>query len=490
MKLKDRFKNIIDNLNPFNDILTERNIIPEKNDFVEKINNERLELYSTSERKVMNAYTQQIIEIIDSTFNGDKFFGSYGFTKNFTWVDYFTLRKRSIQLYKENPYVRGMVKRLIRNEINKGLNLEVNPIHELIGMSEDQAIAWAEEIEQDWNLWSKDGYLCDYYQLKSISQLTQDARQVALISGDCLVVLRISKITGLPCVQLIDGQHVVSPTGVPIAEGNIIKYGIEFDPIGKIVAYWINAKNAMTRVYETERIPAYGEKSGRRIAWLIYGSDKLLDEVRGEPIISCMLYMLKELDRARDAELRAATINALLPMFFKKTEKGPNIGMFGQGAVRNDTENLIDFDGNSKNWAVTKTIPGQVADTLPFGIEPVSFNTQRPNVNFGKFEEMIINVFAWMLEMPPEIARLLFQSNFSASRQANNELEIYLEYRYWKTGEEFLQPIYEEKLISSVQQGLLQAPGFLEVYRNYNKEWKKVNAWLNTELPSSTTTLF
>jgi capsid protein len=189
--------------------------------------------------------------------------------------------------------------------------------------------------------------------------------------------------------------------------------------------------------------------------------------------------MLRDLDRYKDAELRAAVVNAMLPMFIRKTEKTIGSTPFGAGAVKKTQETVTDSDGTQRKYNITQNLPGMVLDELQFGEEPVSFNTQRPNINYAKFEEAIINVFAWTLEMPPEIARLLFQNNFSASRQANNEFNVYLQYRFWKFGGEFLKYIYEEKTISSILKGEVKAPGFLEAY--LKKDWRVVNAWLNAE---------
>ena len=48
----------------------------------------------------------------NSLYDGSKFFGGFGDTQIFD-VDYWTLRKRSAQLFKENLYARGLIRRLI-----------------------------------------------------------------------------------------------------------------------------------------------------------------------------------------------------------------------------------------------------------------------------------------------------------------------------------------------------------------------------------------
>lgn len=420
--------------------------------------------------------TNYVGNIIDSIFNGDKFPGSFGPTKLFNWVDYWELRKRSAQLFKENTYARGMIRRLLRNEINTGLSAESNPISDIIGLTEDEASEWAEIRETDWNLWGNTSEQCDFLKKDTIGKIAENCRQTALVSGDCLVVLRINRITGLPMVQLIDGSNIRSPFGKTKHGNNRIVHGVELDSNDRHVAFHVSSwKDGK---FESKRIPATGEKSGRKIAWLVYGSDKKLNEVRGEPILAIALYMLKEIDRYRDSEQRAAVVNAMLPLFIKKTEKSNGGAGFGQGAIRKDEVVVTDSNGETREVNFASNLPGTVKE-MAYGQEPVSFNTQRPNVNMGKFEEIIINAIAWMLEIPPEIAKLLFQSNFSASRQANNEFNIYLQYRFKIFGDEFYQPIYKEHLISSVLLNQINAPGFIEAFRN-KKDWKVVAAWCNT----------
>lgn len=412
-------------------------------------------------------------DLLQQTFNGEKFPGSFGMTKDYSFVDYYTLRKRSVQLFKENAYARGVMRRLLRNEINSGLVLEANAIPDVIGITEQDATDWDQKSEQDWSLWGTDPLQCDYKKIDPIGKIAESCRQAALISGDCLVVLRMNQITGLPMVQLIDGEKIKNPIGKSANGKNRIVHGVELDKNDRHVAFWVSSfENGK---YKSKRIPAYGEKSGRKISWLVYGTDKRLDAVRGEPILALVLYMLKELDRYKDAEQRAATINGMIPMFIKKTQKGPGGGGFGQGAITKESLSVLQPDGSSRDLNFTSNLPGTVKE-MAYGEELDSYNTQRPNVNFGKFEEIIINTFAWCLEVPPEILRLLFTNSFSASRQANNEFNVYLQYRSVTFGNEFYQPIYKERLISAVLTNQLKAPGLIEAWRN-KRDWRIVGGW-------------
>jgi lambda family phage portal protein len=434
---------------------------------------------TTGEKTPMSdlTYAQDIFTDIH---DGSPFPGSFGGTKSFIWVDYWTLRKRSMELFEENPYAKGIMRRLVRNEINTGLSLEAAPIEKILGMTEDQAMEWGNDRETDWKIWTENPQICDWQKKRTFAELEEERRMTALISGDVLTVLRINPKTGLPAVDLIDGQYIQTPPGEKVRAGNKILHGIEIDKNKRHVAYWVQTTENGYIGTKYKRIPAWGEKSGRRLAWLSIGSKGLLDEIRGEPLLACMLYMMKELDRYRNSEERAALVNSLLPLFIKKTADTISTRPFSAGATRKAEVDVTQSDGSSKKWNIASMLPGTVIQDLAKGEEPVSFNTQRPNVNYVVFEDAILNVFAWVSEVPPETLKLQYKQNFSASRQANNEFNVYLKYRNWKNGKEFNQIVYQELTVQQTLIGDIQAPGLLEAWRD-PKKWKEFGAWINAE---------
>ena len=73
---------------------------------------------------------------------------------------------------------------------------------------------------------------------------------------------------------------------------------------------------------------------------------------------------------------------------------------------------------------------------------------------------------------------LRFQSNYSASRQANNEFEVYLSYTVKKNARRFCQPIYEEFVIQSCLNNQLNIPGLITAVFD-PAQWKIRSAWLS-----------
>ena len=405
-------------------------------------------------------------------FDGEKFFGGLG-AVNLQMIDYWSLRAWSSQLFNENPYARGIIRRLVTNEINTGLHPEPSPDESIIGVADESLNDWAEDVENRFTLWAKTPWLCDWAEQDSFGAIQRAARMEALISGDVLVVMRQSVATGLPAVQLIPGSLVQTPIG-DISDNNIT-HGVERDDRGRHVAYWIAQEDGTYK-----RLPAWGEKSGRKLAWLVYGTEKRLDDVRGQPLLALIIQSLKELDRYRDSVQRKAVINSILAMFIKKTQDKPGSLPFQAGAARKATATTTDGDGSTRQLGITRHVPGVVAQELQVGEEPVGFGSQGIDLAFGPFEEVIVQTMAWANEIPPEILRLAFSNNYSASQAAINEFKIYLNKVREDFGEKFCHPVYVEWLISEVLANKITATNLIASWRDLRRH-DEFTAWTSCE---------
>lgn len=424
----------------------------------------------------LSAYVGGLEGTTNTLYDGSKFYNGFGVTE-LQQTDYWTLRARSAQLFNENLYARGLIRRLVTNEIGPGLFPEAIPDESILGVAEDSLIDWTENVENRYGIWAKNPDVCDYKKCRTFGALQRVARLEALVCGDILVVNRFSSATKLPTVQLINGANVQTPIGtdLKLRNGHTINHGVELDKLGRVAAHWVKQKDMTFK-----RLPAFGEKSGRRLSWLLYGTDKRLDDVRGQPLLSIVLQSLKEIDRYRDSAQRKAVVNSILAMFIKKTDDKPGTLPATGGAVRRDAVTVSDSDGSTRNYNIANHIPGVVMEELQTGEEPVGFHSQGTDINFSLFEESIIQAVAWANEVPPEILRLAFSNNYSASQAAINEFKIYLNKIWTEFGETFCTPIYIEWLISETLLQKIIAPSLLEAWRRPN-QYDIFGAWTGVE---------
>ena len=431
-----------------------------------------------------NKYQAQMLDAIKHTWDGSKYPGNFGLTKILENIDYWTLRKRSVQLFTENPYAKGIIRRILRNEIHTGLTASANPIGAILWPDMDElkqaemAVKYGDLLSMQFELYANNYELFDFKKQLTFGEWQEMVRREALLCGDGVIISRVNKYTGLPTWDWVNGNNIRTPGNVKVAAGHRVVNGVELDEYGRHVAYYIQ-KIVDTKT-EFERVPVKGEKSGRQISWMIYGSEKRADEVRGEPLLACVLGMLKDIDRYKDAEVRAAVINALIAFTVQKDENTtigtrPTAGLQRPSVVPGGAAVAPERNGHQP---IQLMQPGTVFDDLAPGEKVVSYQTNRPNVNYAVFEGAILDAICWSLEIPPEIVKLRFTSSYSASRQANNEFEVYLKYRNFKNAKDFCQIIYEEFIIQSVLNNQLNLPGFITTCFDSTK-WRIKAAWLS-----------
>ena len=406
-----------------------------------------------------------------SSFTGEKFDGGFGVTELYD-MDYWTLRKRSAQLFRDNLYARGMIRRLITNEINTGLTLDCTPSEEMIpSMSEDELTAWSESVERMHHAYMEDARVCDFLGRNTGYQLERYIRREALIEGDVLCVLKFDKESGQDRLQVVSGSCVVNPTD---GRENV-ENGVETDPAGRHVAYWIEQADGTVL-----RQPAFGTSSNRRVAWLVYGCDKRYNENRGEPLLSIILQSLKEIDRYRDAAQRKAVINSLVAMYVTKENDKPGSRPLTAATTRRDNVPAKDSANPQRRNNYGAMNPGIVLDELQQGEDIKGFRPDGTDINFAAFESAIVVAIAWANEMPPEILQLQFASNYSASQAAINEFKMYLNLARSDFSAQLLKPWYKAFLYNELIARRIKADGLLAAW-NDKKQYPLFNAWVSSD---------
>ncbi len=427
-------------------------------------------------RKAAKSYVGGSFGFIDlfaaaSGYGGDKFNTGFGITKDFQVVNLKLLQFRSIQLIRENLYANALFSRLETAVINKGLTLNSAPMFDILGpkfnLSDEDLRKWSRNVEARFLAWSRDNSLVSWNKQYDFSKIQRLAYHTAHLSGDCLVIITLNK-SGLPVIKLVDGFHVSNPFKRPNT-GNRIVHGVEIDKNGNEVAYWVekgaNPDNlkpqqlSATSLLGHVRVPAFARGKRRRRAWLIKLTQQRIDDVRGMPLLALILQNINEIGKYMDSEQRAALVNSYLAMTRNRDPKqGAAAGGFRRRSPLRVTQKETETAGTVQ---FEQQQPGLFLANLAQDEKVESFDTKRPNDNFGSFLEASLKPVAYANEIPPEKFFMEYGNNFSASRQADLDFKSVADKKGFDFARQLNDPVYVELLTGEVLNGSIVAPGYV-----------------------------
>jgi len=139
-----------------------------------------------------------------------------------------TLRRQSRDMARRNPWATNAIDTYVGNSIGSGI--VPNPRHP------DPAVR--KLLQQAWLRWTDEADasgLTDFYGLESL------ACRGTIESGECIARLRARRLEdGLSVplqIQLLEPEHLPLTKNEDLPNGRKIRWGIEFDPIGRRQAY-------------------------------------------------------------------------------------------------------------------------------------------------------------------------------------------------------------------------------------------------------------
>lgn len=216
-----------------------------------------------------------------------------------------TIRDRSRQAIRNDGWAKGTIDKLVTNIIGTG----VKPL------SKAEDANFRRAVQELWLRWTDesdaDGLL-DFY-----GQQAQAVR-AWLEAGEVFIRLRPRLPTdGLSVpfqVQVLEPELCPYTHNVTLPGGNKVRAGVEFDKIGRRVAYWFHPSRPGDLqdfdASELRRVPA---------AAVIHLFDPLRPgQIRGLPHLTQALIKLHELDKFEDATLLRSQIANLFAGFVKR----------------------------------------------------------------------------------------------------------------------------------------------------------------------------
>lgn len=387
-----------------------------------------------------------------------------------------TLRDRSADLAINTPVGTAAINTSTTHTVGAGLNVFPKPKFQILGISAEDARAWARKVRAEFDLWA-DSKDCDIYRKNNLYDMQSIAYQGYLTDGDSFAAFRRKPATpDMPYtlrLQLIEGNRVSNPlttstyaTGDPTGvealnsdNGNRILNGVEIDTDGAIVAYWVSnqvpGEPVSSLLTTWARVEAYGKRTSIPNVLQI-SNDTRPEQYRGVPYLAPVIETLKQVYRYTNAELTSAIIKSYFALFFTEavTNSGSLNDMLADNGVDDPTEPVVDVSEYNLG-------PGTL-NALPKGVDVKSVDASNAQSTFEVFSTQLIKQVGAALNQPYEVLMKNFNSSYSASRAAM--LQAWEEYKLRRKwfARDFCQPIYEVWLMEAVATGRIEAPGFFD----------------------------
>jgi capsid protein len=430
-----------------------------KEDFIEK----PIEPESNSDSRFEN-YGMNY-PIITKKFDGEKTPGELGVIID-SVPDYQRLRLRAYDAEIKTDLVKIITSKFFKWVIGSGLKLQAEPNKTFLAL-EGVEENWQElqkNIEARFSVYSKSNY-ADFSRMNNLHYKAMETYKTAFLGGDCLVVCRVEDLN--LNVQVIDGQHVKQPDINDVEKakerGNHVKHGIEFNERGEHIAYYVYTISKDFGLGDFERIAVYGEKSKRKLAWMVYGEKNRVDHVRGIPAITQILEKLNKLDRYTEASV-------------SKAEQGANVVYSIEHDVFSSGENPIDkkldqklkFSGAVQDgYALADGLANRIVETtsnqvfnMPNGAKLKTFTGTTDN-NYEAFSKSVFNSLCASVDIPPEVALQMYNSNYSASRAAINSWGYIIGIHRENASNDFYKPVYKLWLEVEILKNKINLPSYI-----------------------------
>lgn len=223
-----------------------------------------------------------------------------------------TLRTRSHDIVRKNPYALNAIEAIVSNCIGTGIKPQ----------SKANNAEFRKAVQELWLKWTDESdaaEVCDFYGLQAL------VLRSVIECGECFVRIKIDKRNAtVPLrLQVLEAEHLDSSKECRLSNGNVIRSGIEFNKNGKKVAYYLYKEHpgdSYFSVKESIRLPAHE---------ILHIYRPLRPgQIRGEPWLSNVLLKLHELDQYEDAELVRKKTAAMFAGFVTRLD--PDSEIFGE----------------------------------------------------------------------------------------------------------------------------------------------------------------
>jgi lambda family phage portal protein len=364
-----------------------------------------------------------------------------------------TIRGRCRDTVRKNPWAISAVQKSVSNVVGGG----IKPQSQAPGV-------YKAKIQDLWNQSYPEldaaGRL-DFYGLQALAwRSTLEGGEVIARVRPRLAVDRLAVPIQL---QILEAEHMPEFYNMQLANGNVVRAGIEFNQIGQRAAYWLYREHPGDRALflQDNLIPVRVPAMSNGTANVIHMYPLLRPgQMRGLPWLTSVLTRLYEIDQFEDATLVLQKVQALFAGFITKT--GTEDNLIGEMNSPVDANGSVDL----------QLEPGILQALLPG--ESIVFSDPKSNSNFNSFMAACLRAIAAGLGLTYEqLTGDMTGVNYSSARVALLEFRRLCEqYQRQIMVFQFCQPFFNAWLDAAVISGALTLPGYAQNPRPYrNCDW-------------------
>lgn len=419
-------------------------------------------------------------------------------------IDHYRMRQNARKSWHENSGTRALVDRFADTVVDTGLKLEPSPMADILGITQEDAERWSENVGQRFHLWanSKESDYTgtnNFYQNQWLYEIFQQR------DNDMFIRFHYTKSGGNQNplqTQFIDpdqvrGDAFSNTFWAQYSSTNSVD-GIIRDERGREVGYKIAVQQTDGKIKFVE-VPKYGGRSGRIM--MIHGyRPEYAGQGRGYSLIGHALQALQGLGDFTEAHIIQAINQSSVAFTVESSSDNPATNPFAgmsrvpagysppipataTGTAQEQIEKEAEI---SPEYTPIPDIENRVPGSMGvFNMEGrqrlVPIQAKAPSDTFETFTNSFLAHLAASRSMPVEVLLMRFNSNYSASRGAL--LLFWRVCQIWRDemASDFLNPVYEAWLGGEIAAGRIRAPGWSDPV--LRAAWLNCN-WIGAPMPN------
>jgi capsid protein len=410
-------------------------------------------------------------------------------------LDHTILRQNARSAYHDSMQGRAIIERYADLIPGVGLRLEATPDADTLGMTPEEAEAWAQKAEHAFDAFmrSKDFSLAEDmtgYQTQRFVTIQQQRdgeyfAQLSYIQRDGLNPLQVSFLDP----SQIQGYPLTDTAGYHFSE-----YGINRDSKGREVSYNVRVYNPENNSFDQRVIRRVGQRSKRVL--VLHGFQKeYAVQTRGYSRIGHILQQLENLTDFEFAHIKKAINESMVALWIKPSKDNPasdggfTDGISGPAGVFQTADNpQTEAEAAAMpylDYSELNEINGRPGSWLNMGLregeELRTIDNKSPSDNYNVFVDAFVKSLASSVSLPSEVVWMQFGESYSASRAALMLAWQVIEIWRNELAADYLNPIYEAWLSGEIAAGRISAPGWTD--KRLRSAWLR-NNWIGFPMPT------